>query len=152
MSEDTLFLIYELIDVIISGLTNGSVYALMAVGLTLVYGVTKAFNFAYGSFFNLGGYLAWMMIPVIGMVGGYVSIFIAVIPIMFLVGYGLQEVHRNLGNPVWIVGQPRGRDRPAILKIGGNQVNDLVKCGGQGDFFRGDRGAAGVCRLEHSRI
>jgi branched-chain amino acid transport system permease protein len=91
MSEDTLFLIYELIDVIISGLTNGSVYALMAVGLTLVYGVTKAFNFAYGSFFNLGGYLAWLMIPIVGVVGGYVSIFIAVIPIMFLVGYGLEK-------------------------------------------------------------
>ncbi len=91
MSEDTLFLIYELIDVIISGLTNGSVYALMAVGLTLVYGVTKAFNFAYGSFFNLGGYLAWLMIPVVGAVRGYVSIFIAVIPIMFIVGYGLEK-------------------------------------------------------------
>jgi branched-chain amino acid transport system permease protein len=91
MSEDTLFLIYELIDVIISGLTNGSVYALMAVGLTLVYGVTKAFNFAYGSFFNLGGYLAWLMIPVVGAVGGYISIFIAVIPIMFIVGYGLEK-------------------------------------------------------------
>jgi branched-chain amino acid transport system permease protein len=91
MSEDTLFLIYELIDVIISGLTNGSVYALMAVGLTLVYGVTKAFNFAYGSFFNLGGYLAWLMIPIVGVVGGYVSIFITVIPIMFLVGYGLEK-------------------------------------------------------------
>jgi branched-chain amino acid transport system permease protein len=91
MSEDTLFLIYELIDVVISGLTNGSVYALMAVGLTLVYGVTKAFNFAYGSFFNLGGYLAWLMIPVVGAIGGYVSIFIAVIPIMFIVGYGLEK-------------------------------------------------------------
>jgi branched-chain amino acid transport system permease protein len=91
MSEDTLFLIYELIDVIISGLTNGSVYALMAVGLTLVYGVTKAFNFAYGSFFNLGGYLAWLLIPIVGAVGGYISIFIAVIPIMFIVGYGLEK-------------------------------------------------------------
>ncbi|MEJ2641386.1 MAG: branched-chain amino acid ABC transporter permease [Desulfosarcinaceae bacterium] len=91
MSQDTLYQIYELIDVVISGLTNGSVYALMAVGLTLVYGVTKAFNFAYGSFFNLGGYLAWLLIPVIGLAGGYVSIFIAVIPIMFIVGYGLEK-------------------------------------------------------------
>ncbi len=91
MSEDTLFLIYEIIDVIISGLTNGSVYALMAVGLTLVYGVTKAFNFAYGSFFNLGGYLAWTLINVVGLVGGYISIFLAVIPLMFVVGYGLEK-------------------------------------------------------------
>ena len=91
ISEDTLFLIYELIDVIISGLTNGSVYALMAVGLTLVYGVTKAFNFAYGSFFNLGGYFAWILINLVGLVGGYFSIFLAVIPLMFAVGYGLEK-------------------------------------------------------------
>jgi hypothetical protein len=51
-SEDTLLLFFEIIDVIISGLTNGSVYALLAVGMTLVYGVTKAFNFAYGELFN----------------------------------------------------------------------------------------------------
>lgn len=91
ISEDTLFLLYEIIDVIISGLTNGSVYALMAVGLTLVYGVTKAFNFAYGSFFNLGGYFAWILINLVGLVGGYFSIFLAVIPLMFVVGYGLEK-------------------------------------------------------------
>ena len=91
ISEDTLFLMYEIIDVITSGLTNGSVYALMAVGLTLVYGVTKAFNFAYGSFFNLGGYFAWILINFVGLVGGYFSIFLAVIPLMFVVGYGLEK-------------------------------------------------------------
>ena len=91
INEDTLFLMYEIIDVIISGLTNGSVYALMAVGLTLVYGVTKAFNFAYGSFFNLGGYFAWILINFVGLVGGYFSIFLAVIPLMFAVGYGLEK-------------------------------------------------------------
>jgi len=48
-------MIFEIVDVFISGLINGSVYSLMAVGLTLVYGVTKAFNFAYGSFYVLGG-------------------------------------------------------------------------------------------------
>jgi branched-chain amino acid transport system permease protein len=90
-NEDLLLLIYEIIDVIISGLTNGSVYALMAVGLTLVYGVTKAFNFAYGSFFNLGGYIAWIFINLVGLVGGYFSIFLAVIPLMFVLGYGLEK-------------------------------------------------------------
>ena len=91
INEDTLFLIYEIIDVIIAGLTNGSVYALMAVGLTLVYGVTKAFNFAYGSFFNFGGYAAWVLINVVGLAGGYITIFLAVIPLMFVVGYGLEK-------------------------------------------------------------
>ena len=92
LSEDTLFLIYEIIDVIISGLTNGSVYALMAVGLTLVYGVSKVFNFAYGEFFNLGGYIAWILVGLAGMLGGYAAIFLVVVPLMFAVGYGVEKV------------------------------------------------------------
>ncbi len=91
-SEDTLLLLFEIIDVIISGLTNGSVYALMAVGMTLVYGVTKAFNFAYGELYNLGGYLAWTLIAILGFGGGYVVIFIVVVPLMFAVGYGLEKL------------------------------------------------------------
>ncbi len=91
-SEDTLLLMYEIVDVIISGLTNGSVYALMAVGMTLVYGVTKAFNFAYGEFYNMGGYFAWILIVAMGVkIGGYVAIFIIVTPLMFAVGYGLEK-------------------------------------------------------------
>ncbi len=85
-------MVFEIIDVIISGLINGSVYALMAVGLTLVYGVTKAFNFAYGSFYNMGGYFAWMLLIPLGMIGGYFSVFFAAIPVLFAVGYLLEKV------------------------------------------------------------
>lgn len=90
-SEDTILLFYEISDVLIAGLSNGSVYALMAVGMTLVYGVTKAFNFAYGDFFNLGGYFAWMLIVGLGLqFGGYLSVFLIVLPLLFAVGYGLE--------------------------------------------------------------
>ena len=82
----------EIIDVFISGLINGSVYALMAVGLTLVYGVTKAFNFAYGSFYNLGGYFAWVLLIPLGVIGGYFSVFFMAIPFFFIVGYLLEKV------------------------------------------------------------
>ncbi len=82
----------EIIDVFISGLINGSVYALMAVGLTLVYGVTKAFNFAYGSFYNLGGYFAWLLLIPLGLVGGYFSVFFLAVPFFFIVGYLLEKV------------------------------------------------------------
>lgn len=50
----------EIVDVLITGVVNGSVYALMASGMALVYGVNKVFNFAYGSFYTMGGYLAWI--------------------------------------------------------------------------------------------
>ena len=82
----------EIIDVFISGLINGSVYALMAVGLTLVYGVTKAFNFAYGSFYNLGGYFAWVLLIPLGVIGSYFSVFFMAIPFFFIVGYLLEKV------------------------------------------------------------
>jgi branched-chain amino acid transport system permease protein len=73
----------DLIEVLISGITNGSVYAIMAAGMTLVYGVTRVFNFAYGSFFTLGGYFAWLFF---GLKFNYLMVFVSIIPVMFLVG------------------------------------------------------------------
>jgi branched-chain amino acid transport system permease protein len=65
----------------------------MAVGMTLVYGVTKAFNFAYGEFFNMGGYFAWILIFGLGLqFGGYLTILVIVMPLMFVVGYGLEKL------------------------------------------------------------
>jgi branched-chain amino acid transport system permease protein len=81
----------EFVDVFISGLINGSVYALMAVGLTLVYGVSRAFNFAYGSFFSMGGYLAWVLMVAVGVMGGYASMFIIAIPLLLVIGYVVER-------------------------------------------------------------
>ena len=93
LNEDTILLLYEITDVIIAGLSTGSVYALMAVGMTLVYGVTKAFNFAYGDFFNMGGYFAWILIYGLGFqFGGYIGVLVVVMPLMFAVGYGLEKL------------------------------------------------------------
>ena len=93
LDEDTILLLYEITDVIIAGLSTGSVYALMAVGMTLVYGVTKAFNFAYGDFFNMGGYFAWILIFGLGFqFGGYLGVLVIVMPLMFAVGYGLEKL------------------------------------------------------------
>lgn len=49
------------INLLLAGITLGAVYLLMAMGLTIVYGVTKVFNYAQGSFFSWGGYLAWYL-------------------------------------------------------------------------------------------
>lgn len=84
-------MLIEIIDVIVSGLTNGSVYALMAVGLTLVYGVSRAFNFAYGSFYSLGGYIGWILLTPIGVYGGYLMVFVLSIPLLLLAGYGVER-------------------------------------------------------------
>ena len=45
----------------INGLMVGGVYALVAVGLTLIFGVMKIVNFAQGEFVMLGMYVSWML-------------------------------------------------------------------------------------------
>jgi len=47
----------ELLQFLIAGLKNGSIYALVALGFTIVYAATGAINFAQGEFFMLGGML-----------------------------------------------------------------------------------------------
>ncbi len=49
----------ELLQTTIDGLSIGSIYALSAIGLTLVYGILKLVNFAQGDFMTLGAYVAF---------------------------------------------------------------------------------------------
>ena len=48
----------EFFNVFVIGLTNGAVYALVALGYTLVYGILQLINFAHGDVFALGGLVA----------------------------------------------------------------------------------------------
>src|SRR5215203_4952445 len=45
----------------LNGLTLGAIYALGAVGLTLVYGILKLVNFAHGDFLTFGAYMAYLV-------------------------------------------------------------------------------------------
>lgn len=47
---------------LVNGIALGSVYALVALGLTLVYGVLKVPNFAHGSLYMVGAYVAYVML------------------------------------------------------------------------------------------
>lgn len=49
----------EFINTTINGLSSGAIYALGAIGLSLVYGILKLVNFAHGDFMTLGGYVAF---------------------------------------------------------------------------------------------
>jgi branched-chain amino acid transport system permease protein len=73
------------INLLLAGITLGAVYLLMAMGLTLVYGVTKVFNYAQGSFFTWGGYLAWYLS--IGYLGwNYYLVIPITLVLMFIFG------------------------------------------------------------------
>ncbi|MGV9820228.1 ABC transporter permease [Nocardia xishanensis] len=49
-------------DTLVAGLVHGNAYALLAVGITLIFGVTNVINFAHGAVFALGSILGWWLI------------------------------------------------------------------------------------------
>ncbi|WNF25084.1 branched-chain amino acid ABC transporter permease [Mesobacillus jeotgali] len=56
-----------LVQQLFNGLTIGSVYALVALGLTLVYGILHIPNFAHGALYMMGGYITLMMMVQYGL-------------------------------------------------------------------------------------
>jgi len=79
------------IEIFISGLTQGAVYCLFALGLSLVYGVARVLNFAHGSFYMAGAYMAWILS--IGYFDlGYPAMFAILVPTLFLSGVLFERV------------------------------------------------------------
>ena len=52
----------HLLQILINGLASGAVYALFALGYTLVFSVLGVINFAHGAMFTIGGYLTYLLI------------------------------------------------------------------------------------------
>ena len=73
----------------ISGVFLGSIYALVALGLTLIYGVLHIINFAHGSLLMLAMYAVFFLWNILG-IDPYLAMFI-VVPGGFLFGYALQR-------------------------------------------------------------
>ena len=70
-----------LIRQLINGIQVGSVYALVALGYTMVYGIVKLINFAHGDFIMVGAYFSLLSIPVLTAAGvpAWLSILIAMV-------------------------------------------------------------------------
>jgi branched-chain amino acid transport system permease protein len=51
--------LHDLAEQLVHGLTLGSLYAMVATGLALMFGVVRLINFAHGEFYMLGGYAFW---------------------------------------------------------------------------------------------
>jgi branched-chain amino acid transport system permease protein len=55
----------QIIQTIIIGLSNGLIFALVALGYTLVYGIIELINFAHGDLFMLGSFIAFVLISMV---------------------------------------------------------------------------------------
>ena len=49
----------EFLSYLINGISLGSIYAIIALGYTMVYGIAKMLNFAHGDVIMVGGYVAF---------------------------------------------------------------------------------------------
>ena len=56
-----------IISQLFNGLQSGSVYALIALGYSMVYGIIMLLNFAHGDIIMVGAYVAWIMMTLLGL-------------------------------------------------------------------------------------
>ena len=68
----------EFLKQIINGLSTGGMYALVAIGYTMVYGIAKMINFAHGEVIMVGAYLAYIVSSLMGL-PAIVSVIISII-------------------------------------------------------------------------
>ena len=78
-----------ILPAILSGLTTGAIYALIALGLTLIYGVLHIINFAHGSLLMLALYGVYFLHVLFG-IDPYLAIPV-IVPLFFLLGYAIQR-------------------------------------------------------------
>jgi len=78
---------------LVSGVLVGGVYALIGIGLTMIFGVMRVINFAHGDLLMLGMYLTYFIFTLLG-IDPFLSIALTM-PIMFVFGALLQKVFIN---------------------------------------------------------
>jgi len=78
---------------VLNGITTGAVYALIALGLTLIYGVLHIINFAHGAALMVALYGVWLLRERWG-IDPYAAL-VVMVPAMFALGYGLQRAIIN---------------------------------------------------------
>lgn len=89
----------NLATVVLGGVMQGGVYAMFAVGLTLIFGVMRIINAAHGEMVMMGAYLTWVSFSYLGL-DPLLSL-VLTLPLAFLFGVVLQKLLLNS-----VVGEP----------------------------------------------
>lgn len=118
----------QLVQQTVNGLLLGGMFALMALGLTLMFGVMKIVNFAYGTLYLIGGYVAYFLVSSVGL-GFFFALAVAFLA-MTLFGVALESVAFRplrtsedrtiiLGLGLLLLG------RGLVISLFGSQTHDL---------------------------
>jgi branched-chain amino acid transport system permease protein len=86
-----------LVQAVINGLLIGGIYALVSIGVTLIFGVVKIVNFAQGEFVMIGMYLSFFLATQFGI--DPVLSLVVTMPVLFVMGVAIQHflIRRVLG-------------------------------------------------------
>src|SRR2546429_2449349 len=120
------------------GLTNGAVYALVALGYTLVYGILELINFAHGDVFMLGGLFSATMIGSVFGVTTHSSTGFLVLAIVSTLGVAMLALGSLNAMIEFVAYRPlRGAPRlaPLITAIGVSFILEDVAIGWEGPGY-----------------
>ncbi|MDD5082619.1 MAG: branched-chain amino acid ABC transporter permease [Dehalococcoidales bacterium] len=122
------------IQIFVNGIVQGSTIVILATGLSMMYSIVRLINFAYGEFYMIGAYVAWMFINqfvanywlgvlvsmIAGIVLGWVVETYAFRPVygrprmnMFIISLGLVMLMQEGGTFIW-TGYPRALKTPYL--------------------------------------
>ena len=77
----------EFLQQIINGISLGSIYALIALGYTMIYGILRFINFAHGDVFMVGAFIGYYVTPrIVPLVGGNVPLAALIVLIIAMIG------------------------------------------------------------------
>lgn len=79
------------LELFLSGLTRGSIYALIALGYTMVYGIIQLINFAHGEIYMIGAFVALIVsgvLTIYGFSGVSILVLAALIAVIYAAAYG----------------------------------------------------------------
>lgn len=84
----------QFLQQLINGIQIGSIYALIALGYTMVYGIVRLINFAHADIFMFGAYMGFFLAPVMAKIfgGAFIPTIIAAMLITGLLGFIMEKL------------------------------------------------------------
>jgi len=84
----------QFLQQLINGIQIGSIYALIALGYTIVYGIVRIINFAHADIFMVGAYMGFFLAPVMAKIfgGAFIPTIIAAMLITGLLGFVMEKL------------------------------------------------------------
>ena len=95
------------VEMLLNGIFTGAMYALMALGLSLIWSIVGLFNFSHGALYMVGGYITWVLVVTLGfnLLLAILITFVIMFPLGFILEILLiKPLGRYGGTDEWAVG------------------------------------------------